>query len=74
MDHSLTAVITLFGILMSVLLTILLFMVAGLKADFTELKKDIWHRLYNHTHVVSCDNHSCDVRQTGNVIVPHETA
>jgi len=61
-----TTIITAVGIAVGFLQGIVIYILAGIKADQT----DIWKRMNSHYHEVSCDNAECRSLKTGNVIIP----
>ena len=61
-----TTVVTIIGIIVGFLQGIILYILAGIKTDQTE----IWKRMNSHYHEVSCDNAGCRTLKTGNVIIP----
>jgi hypothetical protein len=58
--------IALVGLGVGILQGLILLVLAGIKSDI----KDLWKRIYDHYHEVTCDNSECTALKTGNVIVP----
>ncbi len=61
-----TTVITIIGIVLGFLQGIMIYILSGIKAD----QNDMWKRMNNHYHEVSCGNSDCKQLHTGNVIIP----
>ena len=62
-----TTIVTLVGIGVGFLQGIIIFLLAGIKAEIA----DIWKRMNSHYHEVSCEGPDCKALKTGNVIIPH---
>lgn len=62
--HILTAVGIIIGFMQAVMIMLLL----GLKGDI----KDLWDRIYNHYHLIGCDNKACTALHTGSVVIPQK--
>lgn len=43
-----------------------------LRKELKEDTKEMWHRIYNHSHVVKCSSVDCKDVETSRVIVPQE--
>ncbi len=54
------------GAAVGILQALIIFILVGIKKD----QADIWKRMNNHYHEVSCDNEKCRSLKTGNVIIP----
>jgi len=61
-----SAILTIAGIIITVLQTVIIFILTNMKTDIA----DIWKRVDNHYHVVECSNADCRGLKTGNVIIP----
>ena len=57
------------GIIVGFMQAVIIFILAGLKKDMA----NIWKRMNNHYHEVSCGNDGCKSLRTGNVIIPRES-
>ncbi len=70
--------IAVIGIIIGIFQTVIILYLNGIRSDIKEIKntdiKDIWKRMYSHTHVIKCNNGDCDARETGDVVIPHVTA
>lgn len=44
----------------------------SLRDEIREDAKDMWHRIYNHRHVVKCGSKDCTDVETSEVIIPQE--
>ena len=60
-------VLTITGICIGFMQGIILFILSGIKKD----QADIWSRMNNHYHEISCSNDDCKKLKTGNVVIPH---
>ena len=61
-----TTVIAVIGLVLGFLQAIMIYILTGIKAEIA----DVWRRMNNHYHEVSCDNDDCKRLVTGNVIIP----
>lgn len=59
-------IISTIGILIGVLQAVVIFLLTDIKTEIG----DIWKRMNNHYHEVSCANDDCKKLITGNVIIP----
>lgn len=64
MEH--TEIIAIIGISVGLLQGIGIFILNGMRKDHEEM----WKRMNNHYHEVSCSNDDCKQLKTGNVIIP----
>ncbi len=61
-----SAVMTVIGIVVGFMQAVIIFMLAGIKKD----QADIWERINNHRHEVTCTGQDCRQLKTGDVIIP----
>jgi hypothetical protein len=61
-----STVITIIGIVVGFMQGIMIYLLSVIKAEIT----DIWKRMNNHYHEVSCARDECKSLKTGNVIIP----
>ena len=61
-------VIAVVGIVISFMQAIIIMLLVGLKGELN----DVWDRVYNHYHIIECDNRDCTALHTGNVVVPQK--
>jgi hypothetical protein len=61
-----TNLVTIIGIGVGILQTVIIFLLSGIKSEIA----DIWQRMNNHYHEVSCANDECKKLLTGNVVIP----
>lgn len=61
-------VLVVIGIVIGFMQAIIIMLLIGLKSEL----KDVWERVYNHYHVIECDNRDCTALHTGNVVVPQK--
>jgi len=59
-------VITIIGIVIGFLQGIMLFLLSGIKSEVS----DVWKRINNHYHEISCGNDDCKKLVTGNIVIP----
>ena len=59
-------VIAIIGIAVGFMQAVILLYLSSIKADI----KDVWERMYDHTHTIKCSGKDCDVRETGGIVVP----
>jgi len=61
-----TTIIAVIGLVLGFLQAIMIYILTGIKAEIA----DVWRRMNNHYHEVSCENNDCRALKTGNVIIP----
>ncbi|MCE5282878.1 MAG: hypothetical protein LLG93_12320 [Deltaproteobacteria bacterium] len=64
METSIVMAVT--GIVVGFMQAVIIFMLAGIKKD----QADIWERINNHRHEVTCTGQDCRQLKTGDVIIP----
>ncbi len=68
MEHTntLTIVVAVSGVFIGILQGLILMILNGIRGDI----KDLWSRIYDHYHEITCSNDQCHMLKTGNVVVP----